>query len=139
MLIYFVATGPPEPVAGLKVTGDCSSYDARLSWNRGEELGVETRRFYVEYATNVSAARDEWFGGQGPPYLAGREMFAEPGTAINYELNELNLVPGASLIFRIRAASDHLVGRASRQTKQGTCITLVGSKYTSVSVVFQIA
>ena len=122
-------TGPPEPVASLRVLGDCSKYNARLTWNRGEELGVETRRFYVEYATNKSAAQNKWYGGQGPPYLIGKKMFAEPGTAVQYNLNELNLVPGANLIFRIRSASDHLIGRASRSTLQGKCITPIGSKF----------
>ena len=44
------------------MTGRCeAAYDKSagetpvLRWIKGEELGVETRRFYIEYATEESA------------------------------------------------------------------------------------
>ena len=121
--------GPPEPVAGLRVTGKCSAaFNAigelpELKWMKGEELGVEARRFYVEYATVESALDGKWYGGQGPPVLPGREMFAEPGTITYFKLTSKHLVPGANLIFRVRSASDHAIGRPSRQTRKDECIT----------------
>ena len=118
--------GPPEPPAGASVKGDCAAYNARVTWRRGQEIGVETRKFYIEYSTNVSALEGEWFGGQGKPVREGEEMMAEPGTITYYILDDTNLVPGADLIFRVRAASDHLVGLHGTTTKQGNCITPPG-------------
>ena len=126
----FCRLGPPEPPAGVTVTGHCINYTARLTWARGEELGVETRRFFIEYATNKSAAEGQWFGGEGPPKTIGKKMQAEPGTITYFDLTKKNLVPGAALLFRIRGASDMLVGRASRPTIFGHCITPPGGKQT---------
>lgn len=96
----------------------------QLKWIKGEELGVETRRFYIEYATAESAERGKWYGGEGPPKTPGCKIYASPGTVNFFKLKATeHLVPGANLIFRLRSASDHLVGRASRSTKEDTCIT----------------
>ena len=125
----FLPLGPPEPVAGLRVAGDCSAAFNNvgkppvLRWIKGEELGVETRRFYIEYATVESAEEGKWYGGEGPPKLPGRQIYAFPGTANFFRLSSSTLVPGANLIFRIRSASDHSIGRPSRATKKDECIT----------------
>ena len=71
----------------------------------------------------------KWYGGEGPPKLPGRQIYAFPGTANSYQLTSTTLVPGANLIFRIRSASDHAIGRASRRTREDTCITPERGKF----------
>ena len=66
--MFVFILGPPEPVAGLRVTGNCAAAYNKTSgpapvlrWIKGEELGVETRRFYIEYATEESAEQGQCF------------------------------------------------------------------------------
>ena len=124
--------GPPEPPAGVHVTGSCEIYDPNnppvLQWTRGEELNEETRTFYIEFSTNISSSYDDWFGGEGNPEIPGSRLIAEPGTRVKFTLEKQHLVPGADLIFRITAATEHQKGRPSRPSPPGRCVTPKGSK-----------
>ncbi|XP_047146188.2 fibronectin type III domain-containing protein isoform X1 [Hydra vulgaris] len=118
--------GPPQPPAGVRVTGNCGNYDALIQWTRGEELGAETRGFSVEFSTNVTAANGIWYGGIGDFLNPNQLYHAYPGTRISFKLTRENLVPGANLIFRLKGYSDMLMGNPSRPSKSGQCITPPG-------------
>ena len=132
---YLIVKGPPQPPAGVHVRGDCQNFNAILHWTRGEELGVETRGFFIEFSTNITAAKNIWFGGEGDPLMPGSIINAEPGTQISFALNKGNLVPGANLIFRLKGYSDHLVGSPSRPSKVGQCITPPSSKFLTLPLI----
>ena len=105
---------------------DCSDYTAELEWSRGEELMEETRYFFIEFSTKTSSQEGLWFGGQGDPLISNSAIIAEPGTRVSMDVK--NLVPGANLIFRIRAKSQFTLGKPSRPSRSGTCITPPASK-----------
>lgn len=57
------------------------------------------------------------------------KIMAFPGTQDKWDVTKY-LVPGASLIFRVRGASDLDVGRPSRPSIIGRCVTRPDSKAT---------
>lgn len=124
---FLTVKGPPEPPAGVRIeSGSCQGSDPRieLRWERGEEIGAPIRKFYIEFSTNESSRGDAWFGGEGDALLNFNDkIVAEPGSRIRETLTKKELVPGANLIFRIRAASDHMIGKPSRPSELGKCQT----------------
>ena len=88
-----------------------------------ENLEVKSEICLYLFISIILPFSGKWYGGEGPPKQPGREIYAFPGTANSYQLTSATLVPGANLIFRIRSASDHAIGRASRRTLEDTCIT----------------
>jgi len=127
-----IVIGPPEPPAAVRVSGDCRNRkNVMVHWKKGEELGEETRQYFIEFSTNSSSRLNRWFGGEGDELIPDSRISAFPGTQDKWDITKW-LVPGASLIFRIRGAGSQLpelLGRPSQPSEIGTCVTKNGSKF----------
>jgi len=119
-----VIASPKKPSGGVSITGDCSKFNATLSWTAAEAVGAAVKFYIVEYATYESNEMNKWF-----KYNRENPKIMAPTTSV--QLTRTLLPANADLQFRVRAGTvsegEDLIGEPSDPSDYGECETPAGA------------
>ena len=110
----------------MKLEGDCSGSEVKLSWDAPSKYIGPVDHYIVEYS-HVDAPK-KWH-----PYTIGGGKTASKITETFVMIKTADLPDSATLVFRVRAISlDGKQGKACEGTKVGSCATAAGSMFCSL-------